>query len=131
LFDTFEGMPETDPTLDFHRRGDFEDTSLASVMGFVGDHKYISYHKGTIPETFVGLEDSMITFAHIDVDIFKSVKDCCEFIYPKMRIAGGVIVFDDYGFPSCPGALLAVDQFFVDKKHIPLVLQTGQAVVFL
>ena len=40
------------------------------------------------------------------------------------------MVFDDYGFPTCPGAKAAVDEFFHGRKEVPLVLPTGQAVVF-
>jgi len=43
---------------------------------------------------------------------------------------GGFIVFDDYGFPSCPGARAAVDEFFSGKSYFPLCLPTGQALVF-
>ena len=39
------------------------------------------------------------------------------------------LVFDDYGFPSCPGARAAVDDFFRSKPEVPLVLPTGQAVI--
>ena len=31
LFDTFEGMPETDPSRDLHKPGDFADTSIDAV----------------------------------------------------------------------------------------------------
>ena len=37
---------------------------------------------------------------------------------------GAVIVYDDYGFPTCPGARKAVDDFFADKPEMPLVLTT-------
>jgi len=40
------------------------------------------------------------------------------------------MIFDDYGFPTCPGAQQAVDEFFEDKPEVPLVLTTGQALVF-
>jgi len=36
LFDTFEGMPETDPTKDLHKQGDFADTSVESVAAYLG-----------------------------------------------------------------------------------------------
>lgn len=39
--------------------------------------------------------------------------------------SGGIIVFDEHGFPSCPGARAAVDDFLADKPEIPLVLPTG------
>lgn len=41
---------------------------------------------------------------------------------------GGVALQDDYGFPSCPGARLAVDEF-CSSERVPLCLPTGQAVV--
>jgi O-methyltransferase len=129
LFDTFAGMPETDPEKDRFRQGDFGDVSFNEVRAAVGNADFISYHKGLIPETFKGLERSRIVFAHIDVDIYKSIMDCCEFIFPRLK-AGGFMVFDDYGFPSCPGARQAVDEYFMETDAVPLVLPTGQALVF-
>lgn len=128
LFDTFEGMPETDPDRDFHRKGDFSDTSLRAVRQRVGDTPNIIYCPGLIPASFQGLENEQIAFAHVDVDIYRSVLDCCNFIYPRLA-RGGFLVFDDYGFSSCPGARLAVDGFFSDKQERPVVLPTGQALI--
>lgn len=128
LFDTFTGMPDTDPGHDYHRKGDFADTSLSEVKARVGDTPNIVYYAGFIPESFQGLEQTRIAFAHVDVDIYRSVNECCDFIYPRL-VSGGFMVFDDYGFPSCPGARSAVDQFFVDKSECPLVLPTGQALI--
>jgi O-methyltransferase len=39
------------------------------------------------------------------------------------------MVFDDYGFLTCPGAKKAVDEFFSDKREYPCYLPTGQAIV--
>lgn len=133
LFDTFTGMPQTDPNVDLHKMGDFDDTSLESVeanlrmvAGEAGSRVF--FHPGLIPETFRGCAVGPISFAHVDVDIFSAVLDCCEFIYPRL-VGGGFLVFDDYGFDSCPGARKAVDQFFRGKPEIPIVLPTGQALV--
>lgn len=133
LFDTFEGMPETQPALDIHRRGDFMDTSLEEVrsrlMSIVSGPGDVIFHKGLIPDTFHNLENHRISFAYVDVDIYQSVKDCCDFIYPRL-CPGGFLVFDDYGMPTCPGARRAIDEFFLDKREVPLILPTGQAIVF-
>lgn len=129
LFDTFDGMPETNAQKDIHRAGDFSGTSLAGVQLLVGTPDFITYHPGIIPASFTGLEADTIAFAHIDLDIYQGILDSCAFIYPRLS-RGGVIVFDDYGFMSCPGAREAVDQFFADKPEVPLVLPTGQAIVF-
>jgi hypothetical protein len=57
----------------------------------------VEYHSGLIPNTFAGLEDSAISFVHVDVDIYQAVMDCCRFAFPRLVI-GGIIVFDDYGY---------------------------------
>jgi O-methyltransferase len=129
LFDTFQGMPESDRSIDLHRKGDFHDATIAEVRTYVNHFNITVYHQGLIPKTFEGLENSVIAFAHIDVDIAQSVKECCHFIFPRLSV-GGFMVFDDYGFPFCPGARKAVDDYFSILGVIPLILPTGQAVVF-
>ena len=129
LFDTFEGMPETDADKDWHKQGDFSDTSLETVSAYVGHADLCVVCKGSIPETFAGLESAQVAFAHIDVDIYKSIIDCLQFIWPRVTF-GGFVVLDDYGFPSCRGARAAVDEFFSREACVPLCLPTGQAVVF-
>lgn len=128
LFDTFSGMPETDKNFDLHRKGDFADTSLGVVRQVVGHPERVEFHPGWIPETFQGMANARVSLAHVDVDIYRSIRDCCEFIYPRLN-AGGAMIFDDYGFPTCPGARKAVDEFFSGKAESPIVLQTGQAIV--
>ena len=129
LFDTFCGMPQTDPSKDWHLTGDFADTSLKQVRSFVGYEDEVVFHAGFMPDTFAGLEDSKIAFAHIDVDIYRSMRDCCEFVYPRM-VPGGVMVLDDYGQPTCDGARLAVDEYFAGKRSIPISIRYVQAIVF-
>jgi O-methyltransferase len=131
LFDTFSGMPETDAARDWHRSGDFGDTSLDAVKAVVravAAPDSVRLHPGLIPSTFDGLADHRIAFCHCDLDIYRSITDCCEFVYPRL-LPGGVLLFDDYGLPTCAGARAAVDSFFRDKPEVPLILQTGQAIV--
>jgi O-methyltransferase len=99
------------------------------VQDAVGHDDLVSYYKGWIPHAFEGLVESAIALAHVDVDIHRSVRDCCEFIFPRLS-SGGFMVFDDYGFPCCPGARAAVDAYFAGTGLQPLVLPTGQAIVF-
>lgn len=129
LFDTFTGMPKTNPERDWHLEGEFADAPIEQVVETVGHKDDVTFHKGLIPETFAGLEDARIAFAHIDTDIYRSTLDCCEFVYPRL-VPGGVIVFDDYGQVSCDGARQAIDEYFEDKQSVPLTLMTKQAVVF-
>jgi O-methyltransferase len=129
LFDTFDGMPQTNPEFDLHSKGDFADTSLAAVREFLGAFDNCRFRPGFIPDTFKGLEESVFAFAHIDLDIHDAILDASEFFYPRIA-AGGFLIYDDYGFPSCPGARRAVDTFYADRPEEPLVLRTGQCIVF-
>jgi O-methyltransferase len=126
LYDTFVGMRETHGTLDMHHAGDFADTSIEAVRKMVPS---AVFHPGWIPETFTDLPPE-VSFAHIDLDLYQPILDSCTHIYPRMK-RGGFMVFDDYGFPSCPGARQAVDEFFTGKPERPLVLPSGQAIVFI
>lgn len=128
LFDTFSGLPDTDTAKDLHSKGDFGDTSIEEVQRLVGIDSFIEYHRGLVPESFVGLEDSRVRLAHIDLDLYQGTRCALDFIFPRV-VPGGVIVCDDYGFISCPGVRRAVDEFFATKAESPLVLPTGQAVV--
>jgi O-methyltransferase len=128
LFDTFEGMPETDPTRDLHGQGDFSDTSLKGVQAFLSGLPSVQFYPGLFPDTAGPVADKTFAFVHVDVDIYRSVLDCCEFFYPRLAV-GGVMVFDDYGFRSCPGARAAVDEFFLNRPERPVYLATGQCVV--
>jgi O-methyltransferase len=128
LFDTFAGMPSTDPQKDIHNEGDFDDTSLASVKDFMAGFDNVDFFPGLFPETALPVTDLRFALVHVDVDIYRSVIDCCEFFYPRM-VGGGVLVFDDYGFVTCPGALEAVDTFFASKPEVPCYLPTGQCLV--
>lgn len=129
LFDTFAGLPEAHANKDLHIAGEFSDTSLQKVQALVGQGPLIDYRPGAIPASFAGLEQSSIRFAHVDVDLYQSVLDCCNFIYPRL-IPGGAMLFDDYGFPTCPGAREAVDFWAEKNKVFPIALPTGQALIF-
>jgi len=39
------------------------------------------------------------------------------------------MIFNDYGYPSCPGVEKAVNDFFDEKIETPIYLPTGQCVV--
>ncbi|HET8667682.1 MAG TPA: TylF/MycF/NovP-related O-methyltransferase [Terriglobales bacterium] len=121
LFDTFEGMPETDPTKDRHKQGDFADVSLAGVQQYLSPFNNVDYFPGLIPGTLAAVSDRRFCFVHIDLDIYNSIHAATEFFYPRMA-SGGVIVYDDYGYPSCPGARMAIDEFYSGKCEIPTVI---------
>lgn len=109
-FDTFTGMPDVDPIKDLHRAGDFADTDFPSLVRAFSVYPNVRLVQGLFPASAEGVLDQPIAFAHVDCDIYSSVRDCCRYLWPKMAI-GGVMMFDDYIFPTCPEAKQAVDEF--------------------
>ena len=128
LFDTFAGMPPCDPVRDIVTEKEFVNTSLKGVKDFLADCGNVRFHAGVFPDTCGPVTDAQFCFVHVDVDIYKSVLDCCSFFYPRMS-KGGIMVFDDYGHPVCPGVKTAVDGFFSDKSEYPCCLPTMQCLV--
>jgi len=126
LFDTFTGIPVCDPDVDCHHVGDFGDTNLDQVKTGVGHADIVRYHVGIMPQTFTGLENVVVSFVHVDVDMYQSYVDCLAFFWPRLS-PGGIMVFDDYGHQNCPGARKAVDEFFADKPEKAISLFDGQA----
>ena len=130
LFDTFSGMPATDPSRDIVQEGDFRDTSLQTVREYLGDCENVEFHPGFFPDTGRVVEAKRFSFVHIDVDIYQSVKDCCEFFYPRMS-PGGIMLMDDYGSRNCPGVRQAAEEFFHNKLEFPCYLPSGQSIVIM
>jgi O-methyltransferase len=128
LFDSFVGMPESNPDMDSYKAGSFRGTSLDEVKRKLRPFQNVHFHPGFIPETFAGLELMSISFAHIDVDQYETTKSCCAFIFPRL-CSGGVLVIDDYGRPRTIGARIGADEFFNKIGISPVVLDTGQAIV--
>ena len=130
LFDTFAGIPnitEQDPSR--HRRGDFKDVSIEDVGEYLKAYPYVVFNSGFIPETFEAVKDKKFAFVHIDTVLYQTAKDCCSFFYDRM-IVGGVMIFDDYGFPRYKFAeKRAVDEFFDVKPESLISLPTGQCIV--
>lgn len=110
LFDTFKGIALANAARDKHVDGEFSDTSVEAVRELFEGKPYVSIHQGVFPATFEPFKDSKICFAHIDCDVYASVKACIEFIWPRLS-QGGILVFDDYFHPNCPGATQAVNEF--------------------
>jgi O-methyltransferase len=122
-FDTFEGIPFSSKEDNHHKRGDFQDTDLESVKSFVNAPN-VEYCKGLFSEFLRYNDERQYKFVHVDCDVYNSVIEACLYFTPRM-VSGGVIIFDDYGFPTCLGARKAVDSFYSDRA---VKLKTGQAI---
>jgi len=128
IFDSFEGLSTPmDEDGSYWKKGD-----LASSEDIVREHlkefNFVVYHKGWMPERFHEVSDVKFCLVHLDVDLFQPTLDSLRFFYERIT-PGGIIVCDDYGFITCPGARKAMDLFFFDKPEEVISLPTGQGFV--
>ncbi len=136
VFDSFEGLSEPSPTEDVsagaiaprHPKHYFS-ASEDLVRRNLGRFDNVRFYKGWIPERFAEVADRRFALVHLDLDLYRPYHDSLAFFYPRLS-AGGLIICDDYGFATWPGATKAVDEFFGDKPEKPIHLPTGQALVF-
>lgn len=125
-FDSFAGLSEPS-AMDgsFWTTGDLA-CSLEVVRSNLAefDEDAVSFHQGWIPDRFADVGDQGFSFVHIDVDLYEPTRDSLAFFYPRMQ-AGGIILCDDYGFTTCPGATAAFDEFLKDKPEPMIMLPCG------
>ena len=67
-------------------------------------------------------------FAIFDVDVYESAKDITNWVWERM-VAGGIIVFDDYGFCGCEGIVKFVDEVAEEKDRLVFHNVNGHAIV--
>lgn len=113
LCDTFEGVVKTGSSDANYSGGEHADTSFEVVTDLAAslNLKNIRILKGIFPEdTSAEIADRQFRFCHIDVDVYQSGKDILEWVWSRMPI-GGVVVFDDFGFPSTTGITKLVHEY--------------------
>lgn len=133
LFDSFQGLsaPSSEDAVlkgvQEWRTGDLKTTE--EVLRYnLAEFTQIHILKGWIPERFGEVADRRFRLVHIDVDLYQPTLDSLKFFYPRLSL-GGVIVMDDYGFLTCPGATKAAQEFMADKSQHILHLPTGQGII--
>lgn len=108
--DSFAGLSSPGPNDGSHwRPGDLA-CSEDIVAGNLSDYKRVVLLKGWIPSRFVDIARRRFAFVHIDVDLEQPTAESIAFFYPRMS-AGGILLCDDYGFETCPGATSAINRY--------------------
>lgn len=125
LFDTFEGLPDTDAADTHLSRGQYA-CSLPAVKEYLRSYKNIFYYQGLFPGSAAAAEHFSFSFVHLDVDLYQSTLDGIAFFYPRME-KGGVIISHDYS--TVPGVRKAFDEYFEDKPETVFELPTSQCMV--
>jgi hypothetical protein len=126
-FDSFEGLSEpTEADGYYWHTGDLtvSEPQVRESLEPLGARVY----RGWIPEVFREAHIERLCLAHVDVDLYDPTRDSLAFFYPRLMPAG-VLICDDYGFATCPGARRAVDEFMADKRERVIHLPTGQGLI--
>jgi O-methyltransferase len=126
-FDSFEGL-STPAGIDgsFWTEGDLrvsEEEARRVLAPF--DAKL---YRGWFPDRFPEVADRTFAFVHIDVDLYQPTLDSLAFFYPRMA-PGGIILLDDHGQTTCPGATRAAEEFMSGHPESIVLLTTGQAMI--
>lgn len=128
VFDSFEGLNKPGEEDGSHwKEGNLATTEETCRKNLV-EFEFVKYYKGWIPERFPEVQSLSFSFVHIDVDLYQPTFDSVLFFYERLS-KGGIMICDDYGFSTCPGAKKAIDDFFKDKAEPVIMLTTGQAFI--
>jgi O-methyltransferase len=128
IFDSFEGLSLPDTMDGKHWTAGDLAMSKDVVRATLADFENVNLYEGWIPDRFAEVEDKTYAFVHIDVDLYQPTLDSLKFFYPRTA-SGGVLLFDDYGFTTCPGAWKAIEEYMADKPEHVIHLPTGQGLV--
>jgi predicted O-methyltransferase YrrM len=116
--DTYEGMPEVDPSIDLHQKGDFRDVDYEELVQFAGQAglNNLTFVRGRFEDTMSDVikKARPIALAHVDCDIYSAVAYSYESIREHM-VEGGYIAFDDAHYSSCLGATEAVEDLVIRR----------------
>jgi hypothetical protein len=117
-FDTFEGMPATDPSRDAHRAGDFRDAGYEDLVEAIRKEGIdnLELVRGLFEDTAEEKlkEIGSVRLNHVDCDIYSAVRYSYDVTRPHM-VEGGYWAFDDALYSSCIGAMEAVEETLIQR----------------
>jgi len=131
LCDTWEGVVKTGEVDTYYKDGKHDDTSLAIVEKLLAEMRLdrVECLQGIFPDdTGDKVADQTFRLCHIDVDVYQSAKDVLDWVWPRLS-AQGMVVFDDYGFPACPGITQFVDEQRMQADRLVLHNINGHGLI--
>jgi hypothetical protein len=127
LFDTFEGLPETDASFDGAlKKGNIQGGTEADVKNYLRAYKNVRTVRGFFPASAERIKEKNFSFVHLDADIYQSTLNALRFFYPRMTPYGVIITHD---YRSLEGVKKAFDFFFKDKPETIIELWDTQAMI--
>ena len=109
----------------------FKGDGFANISHYLKDLPNLRLIEGDVTLT---LESALadidsIRFAHVDMDIYGPTAYALPML-ANLLVQGGIMLLDDYGFLTCPGAKKATDEFLAGRTDfIKFHHLTGQCVL--
>jgi hypothetical protein len=128
LYDTFDGIPpqydtENHDAPPYHEAGLYE-----SVRRRFARYPNVQVVRGVVPDSFAQVAPKEIAFLHIDMNSSKAEIAALEHLFDRVT-AGGLVIFDDYGWCGYAAQQSAEDAFMQARGHRILELPTGQGLL--
>ena len=114
--DSFRGLPEPE-SCDGNHAGMFSDTSEEMVHKHLAPLTNYMLISGWYADTLPMVDIPRVAMAHLDCDYYASYRDVLKWLWPRVA-AGGQILCDDYGAPSCCGAMEAVNEWLDQRVGV-------------
>lgn len=127
LFDSFEGLPAPSEIDGSYWKEGHLTAGPEFVRRALAEFPFVRLHPGWIPARFADVAERRFSLVHVDVDLYEPTRAALEFFWPRLS-PQAILLCDDHGFSTCPGARRAWDEFFAGSAT--LALPTGQAVAF-
>lgn len=131
LCDTFSGVVKAGANDNAYKGGEHSDASAkgVDVLAKSMNLDNVRILEGIFPDqTGPAVADATFRFCHIDVDVYQSAADSMDFIWPRMQ-RGGAVVFDDYGYETCPGVTKYVHEQMRQGDRLVLQNLNGNAIM--
>jgi O-methyltransferase len=132
LFDTFSGIPDHELTEDERQAGfagRLSDTSVDYVRGLLEPWEPIpELWPGDVFDTIPAATTGELAFIHLDLNAAAPTGHVLEHVFDRL-VPGGIVVFDDYGWPGYEEQRDVIEAFLRDRPEELVALPTGQAVL--
>jgi hypothetical protein len=138
LYDTFLGFspkyssvddfPDNRWFFDFANSVYKDENIYPMVVNKFKDLPNVQIVRGVVPESFTQALPERISYLHIDLNSPAAEIAALEVLFDRV-VAGGIIVFDDYGWYQYRKQKEAEDIWFAARGYHVLELPTGQGMV--
>jgi len=131
LYDTFEGIPEAYNSEGRSNRVYAEQNAAnPDTIHDIARDRFaalpnVHLVRGIVPDTFAEACPDRIAFLHVDMNSAASEIAALEVLFDRV-VAGGFILFDDYGWSGYRAQKEAEDVWLAARGHFVLELPTGQ-----